>query len=334
MKKIFCIMLAALALVACNRQKGLTIEADCSSSEEGFAWMNDVSGWVYFTALGGSEKLDSAYMENGSFSLHVDNLDPNEVYELNVRPVHFKEFIFAEEGKLHLQLAGDILTGTPLAEEVSRVFCSLNDVSSEEEYVGTLKTAFEQHQADPAGAVFLYYLAFEVPVEEALAMYEGASDAVKNTTCMKTAVEGWQKQVVSSAGHPFIDFEVECDGKTTRLSDYVGGGRKLTVVDFWASWCGPCKREIPYLIDVYNRYHAQGVEVVGVATWDEPAATLEAIDKLAIPYPQIINAQRLGSDAYGIEGIPEILLIGEDGMILARGLRGEGIEEAVLANLK
>lgn len=327
-------MLAALALAACNRQKGLTIVADCTNPGEGFEYLQEASGWVYFSQLGSSEVLDSAYLENGHFELTVKNLDPSQVYQLNLRPIHFKEFIFAEEGELHLELYGDKLTGAPLAQEVSEVFCSLNNLSTEEEYISILRNAFEKHQDDVTGAVYLYYLAFEVPVEDAIAMYEGASDAVKNTSFMKEAAAGWQMQVASSEGHPYVDFAVEYEGKTTRLSDFVGNGRKLTVVDFWASWCGPCKREIPFLIDVYNRYHAQGVEVVGVATWDEPAATLGAIEKLAIPYPQIINAQRIGSDAYGIEGIPEILLIGEDGTILARGLRGEGIEEAILANLK
>jgi hypothetical protein len=69
--------------------------------------------------------------------------------------------------------------------------------------------------------------------------------------------------------------------------------------------------------------------VLGVATWDEPDDTRTAITELGINYPQMLNAQKAGSDAYGIKGIPEIILFAPDGRIVARGLRGEEIEKAV-----
>ena len=126
-------------------------------------------------------------------------------------------------------------------------------------------------------------------------------------------------------GAMFTDFEAEYEGKTQRLSDYVGKGNYV-LVDFWASWCGPCRAEIPNLIAAYNKYKAKGLVVLGVATWDEPADTKKAIAELGINYPQIMNAQKAGSDAYGIEGIPEIILFAPDGKIVKRGLRGASIE--------
>lgn len=132
----------------------------------------------------------------------------------------------------------------------------------------------------------------------------------------------------SAEGNMFVDFEAEYEGKVTKLSDYVGKG-KYVLVDFWASWCGPCKAEIPNLIEVYNKYKGDKFMVLGVATWDKPAATLKAIEKLGIPYPQMLNAQNAGSDAYGIMGIPQIILFGPDGTILKRDLRGSQIEKVV-----
>ena len=125
----------------------------------------------------------------------------------------------------------------------------------------------------------------------------------------------------------FVDFSATYKGTTQRLSDYVGKGKPV-VADFWASWCGPCRREIPYLIDVYRKY-GDKVVVLGIATWDEPADTEQAIAEMQIPYPQIINAQKAGSDAYDIKGIPEIILFSADGKVLRRGLRGEAIAQAV-----
>ena len=69
--------------------------------------------------------------------------------------------------------------------------------------------------------------------------------------------------------------------------------------------------------------------MLGVATWDKPEDTQKAVKELGIQYPQMLNAQTAGSEAYGIEGIPEIILFAPDGKIVARGLRGEEIEKAV-----
>ena len=129
-------------------------------------------------------------------------------------------------------------------------------------------------------------------------------------------------------GDMFRDFAVEYDGKTTRFSDYVGKGQYV-LVDFWASWCGPCRAEIPNLIAAYNKHKDQGLQVLGIAAWDKPEATLKAIEKEKIPYPQIINSQKIATDLYGIKGIPHIILFAPDGTILKRGLRGDGIEEAL-----
>ena len=145
-----------------------------------------------------------------------------------------------------------------------------------------------------------------------------------------TRIENEKK---TDEGSMFVDFEVEYEGKVTHLSDYVGKG-KYVLVDFWASWCGPCCAEIPFLKDVWEKYKGDNFEVVGVPSWDEPDKTLKSIKKYGIEYPQMINAQSAGTDAYGISGIPKIILFAPDGKILARGLRGTEIEEAVKKYVK
>jgi len=141
-----------------------------------------------------------------------------------------------------------------------------------------------------------------------------------------------EAQAATAEGKMFTDFECEYEGKIQKLSDYVGKG-KYVLVDFWASWCGPCRGEIPNLIEVYNKYKGPKFDVIGVAAWDEPEDTKQAIEEDKIPYAQIMNSQKAGTDVYGIMGIPHIILFGPDGTIMSRNLRGPQIEEAVKAAL-
>ena len=136
----------------------------------------------------------------------------------------------------------------------------------------------------------------------------------------------------TAVGKMFTDFAVEYNGKTQKLSDYVGKGQYV-LVDFWASWCGPCRAEIPNLIAIYNKYKDKNVNVLGVAVGDKPEDSERAISEMGVNYPQIINAQNSGADEYGIQGIPHVILFGPDGTILERWLYGPTIEEAVRKHL-
>ena len=131
----------------------------------------------------------------------------------------------------------------------------------------------------------------------------------------------------------FKDFTVEYAGKQQKFSDYVGNG-KYMLVDFWASWCIPCRKEIPGLIAVYNKYKGDNFGVLGVAVNDDPKGSEWVIDEYGIPYPQILNAGEEVSQLYHINSIPLIILFAPDGTVVARGLRGEQIEEAVKKALK
>lgn len=192
---------------------------------------------------------------------------------------------------------------------------------------------FIKENPNEAGVYVVRSVLAAVMSPEELIAYVDNNDFLKEDATIAEAKKGWLVQMETSEGKMFKDFEAEYEGKVTKLSDYVGKG-KYVLVDFWASWCGPCKAEIPNLIKVYNQYKGDKFEVLGVATWDKPEDTKRAIEQLNIPYPQIMNAQKAGSDAYGINGIPQIILFGPDGKILKRNLRGEAVEKAVAEALK
>ena len=134
-----------------------------------------------------------------------------------------------------------------------------------------------------------------------------------------------------NAGDMFTDFEIaQPDGSVVKLSDYVGKG-KYILVDFWASWCGPCKREIPNIKAAYDKYAGEKFDVLSVAVWDKPEDTAVAAAEHGVTWNQIVNAQKIPTKIYGIEGIPHLILFGPDGVIITRGdeLRGDGLEKTL-----
>lgn len=126
----------------------------------------------------------------------------------------------------------------------------------------------------------------------------------------------------------FIDFEGKTsDGKTARLSDYVGKGKPV-LVDFWASWCGPCRAETPTLKKVADQYKDKLV-VLGIAVSDEVKNHLAAVEELGITWPQILDSKGEAAEAYNVQTIPFIILFAPDGTVYKQNLRGEQIEAAV-----
>ena len=159
--------------------------------------------------------------------------------------------------------------------------------------------------------------------------------------------EGLDARIATAEGQMFSDFAVNSVVGQTRsipaepiyaevkLSDYVGKG-KYILLDFWSPWCGPCRREMPNIKAVYDKYHGDNFDVVSIAVWERESVdvTIETAAKLEMTWNQINNGQREPASIYGVEGIPHLILFGPDGTILKRGFHGAEIEEIVSEYVK
>ena len=154
--------------------------------------------------------------------------------------------------------------------------------------------------------------------------------------------KGLDARIATAEGKPFVDFTVNTVVGQTRsvppqpkyaevkLSDYVGKG-KYILLDFWSPWCGPCRREMPNIKAVYDKYKGDKFDVVSIAVWErEPVdVTIETAAKLGMDWNQINNGGREPAELYGVEGIPHLILFGPDGTILKRGFHGAEIDQIV-----
>ena len=217
-----------------------------------------------------------------------------------------------------------IIKGTPLNDVLSDVTSKRNAP----DFIETVKGLVIQHKDDAVAIPLLLMLDDSMLEPDTLLtlISQLSEDTQHHPHVAKVKEKAETLLTRPKEGDMFKDFAVEYDGKTTRLSDYVGRG-KYVLVDFWASWCGPCRQEIPNLISLYEKYKDKKFFVLGVAVQDNPEASLKAIDEMQIPYPQILNTQKIATNLYGIDIIPETILFAPDGTILARGLHGEEIEK-------
>lgn len=159
--------------------------------------------------------------------------------------------------------------------------------------------------------------------------------AAKNPASLQTsllsrltkAIEGWKNQKV---GADVVDFVMaDTTGIERHLTEFVGKG-KYVLVDFWASWCGPCRQEMPEVKKIYEQYKGKGFDIVGVSLDNNKKAWVGAINKMELPWHHISDLkgwQCEGAAVYGINAIPATILYGPDGKVIAAGLRAHELAE-------
>ncbi|MEM7572360.1 MAG: TlpA disulfide reductase family protein [Bacteroidota bacterium] len=277
------------------------------------------------------------------------------------------------DGEEHVKISGDVtdlskytfsVEGSPATADMAGVMSNLlgNGRPSMDDVEAIVNEA-----SDPRiGAVVSYNLLRNSPSPQSLAVLETALEKLPEldpnhngmsqyVTQLGALVRQQQAQELIQPGQPAPDIALSSpDGRTYRLSDLKG---QVVLLDFWASWCGPCRRENPNVVDVYNRYKDQGFTVYSVSL-DGPdlrrnpnmsADQIESQkassknrwvnaiqqDRLAWPYhvSELVKWDSEAAATYGVRGIPKTFMIDRDGNIAEVGLRGAASIEAALQNL-
>ena len=163
-----------------------------------------------------------------------------------------------------------------------------------------------------------------------------SEESLKNPD-VATVVARVQALENTAVGKPFIDIRMsDANGNDIALSDFVGKG-KYVMIDFTATWCGPCRVGKPAMIATYNRFKDKGFEIVGVWLDTSHEAWVNGMKALNLPdWPQMSDLKREseGSKLYGISGIPHSVLIDPNGIIIVRGLSGRELDAKLTELLK
>lgn len=294
---------------------------------------------VYLYNFDNGEKLDSVAVKDGA-AVFTGEIDEPCVVRIIADDLRYGSFILEQGttafnqtmhrgvGSMYNDMYNVIADSISVYEEK---YSEAKDNGSREkifdDYLSFMKGAIEENIDNPIALILFTDYAYYIEVPEMLAFVDKHPE-LKEYARVRKLVDGANRKLSTSAGKPYVDFETTHDGVTKRLSDYVGKG-DYVLVDFFASWCGPCMREIPVIKEIREKYADKGLKVLGVAVWDKPEDTLGAIKRMQIPWDCMLNTGNAATDLYGIPAIPCIMLIDPQGTIVFRDLQGEALKAAV-----
>lgn len=336
-KSTFVLSAAMLTVSACGlrAQSNYTVVANVPAEK------NNTMAYLY--DWDGSQKLDSVIVVDGQAKFAGNTAAPF-IGRLMVDGGRGPIFI-VESGEVTVSPEGKA-SGTPLNAKMDVYTDRMKAIVTEfraidqndstqmvkaealqKEYEAIPQKAYEENKGNILGLYYFLQLAYDMDLAQL-----DAAIAADRMLGESKRVQGIRTNLLAksetSEGKHYKDFTVTYNGKQEKLSDYVKPGR-YTLVDFWASWCGPCIRQTKVIKELYAKYKDKGLDVVGVAVWDEPDNTLKAIKSHGLDWPCIINAQTVPTDLYGISGIPCILLINPEGIIVSRDKQSQALIDDV-----
>ena len=364
MKKILLLAVAALGLSACSGNQVKYDIKGVNAPEDGAS--------VFLVDALSSECIDSAVVADGAFRMK-GKADKDAFMNLNVLGSNWT-FLFFNDGKpVQVDLSNNTLSGSDLNNRVTEADLKtdamyrqynafieeLSALPEEEqmakmpeyrEWFNKLRDCFlgvvEDNKDNLVPVAFIQTirsLAGPDKFEELLnsgapfASHPYVLDLKRKIDESMARQKEAEEKKQAIIGQKFLDLEeADVDGNVHKLSEYVGQG-KWVLVDFWASWCGPCKAEMPNVVAAYKKYHDKGFDIVGLSFDREKEPWVAAITEWEMPWIHLSDLKywkSIASDVYNVNSIPDNLLIDPEGTVVARGLRGSDLEAKLAEVIK
>lgn len=328
MKKIiFCFAIIFVSIVSCTDKSLSTLDITVSDAPDG-------SKVSIYEDRRGQKLIDTIAIENGK-AIYSEKADSSLIRFVGVGDRNLLPIVM-EQGNIGINF-GDIvsITGSPLNQSNAELIQAITIAPD-----STTSLVKEYIIANKDNVFGIYYLNRYVPsysiaeLKEILAVFPTKYD---NNETLNQVKQYIQKQEATAIGQKFIELKgINPVGQEIVLSDYVGKN-KVVLIDFWASWCGPCRKDMPYLVDAYTKYKDKGFEIVGVSLDKTQEDWLKGISELNITWPQMSDLKYWDSDlskSYGVRSIPYAVLLDQDGNIAYKKVKGKDLEAKIQELLK
>lgn len=324
------------------------------------------SGWIYLYNIHKNQEVpDSTKLVKGNFEFKGAVTEPEFVFlALPEQGQRQKPLgIFVENGKMNVTASKDSLskgkvTGSVTQDEYQKYFASYSIIDDRQRQLyqqyqqasmtGDVKTiedvqkkfeALEKENKDLVvkfakenpgsyASAFLVSQSFsyEADPAELEPLYNGLNEKVRASYFGKNIKEALDAVKKTAVGSVAPDFTLnDLNGKPVSLASYKG---KYILVDFWASWCGPCRQENPTVVKAYNIYKSKGFDILGVSLDEKKENWEKAIKQDQLTWTHVSDLKGWQSDAaslYGVKAIPMNYLLDKEGKIIAKSLRGEDL---------